>query len=122
MRGFHAVRKVNTLPVYSQACYAETASSPTLQRTLAAVPLPAALAGRFSASLEDRSFGRIAFDLGEFRRVVPVRSEHVVEGHHRRGAIIALQESVVKEVIAGATEAAVAKPGQVHFLGQCHKL
>ena len=86
------------------------------------MPWPAVLAGRFSASLEDRSFGRIAFDLGEFRRVVSVRSKHVVEGHHRRGAIIALQKSVVQEVIAGATEAAVAKPGQVNLLGQRHRL
>ena len=83
-----------------------------------------------SASLEDRPFGRIAFDLGELRRVISVRAEHVIKGHHRRGAVVALQESVVKEVIAGATEAAIAKPARppstIRYIGQqaasCHKL
>ncbi len=63
------------------------------------------------ASLEDRSLGRVAFDLGELRRVVSVRPEHVVKGHHRRGAVVALQERMMKEVITGATEAAIAESG-----------
>ena len=62
------------------------------------------------ASLEDRSFGRVAFDLGELWRVVSVRPEHVVKGHHRRGAVVALQERVMKEVITGATESAITEP------------
>ena len=42
------------------------------------------------ASLEDRPFGRIAFDLGKLRRVISVRAEHVIKRHHRRGAVVAL--------------------------------
>ena len=89
----------------------------------ALIALAAWITGRRQVLLENRSFGRIAFDLGEFRRVVSVRPEHMVKGHHRRGPIVALQEGVMKKVITGATETAIAEPVQppVVLLGQHQK-